>query len=306
MNHITSYPSIYALGHRAIKNIFSSPVVIEEKVDGSQFSMSRTNGVLSCRSKGKDIVLDAPEKLFNQAIAAAQSLDLHDGWVYRGEYLQSPKHNTLAYSRIPTKHIILFDVMTGLETYLTPTEKKFEADRLGLECVPCLYDGTLMEDWPMDRTMSEAWAESLLQTESILGGQKVEGFVVKNYNIFVEPDKKIAVAKYVSANFKEKHRGEWTKANPGSADIVHNLITQLKTDARWRKAIQHLREVDKITDAPQDIGPLILEVQADIAKEETEYIKEALFLHFFPQIKRGVIAGLPEWYKKQLGFEVAA
>ena len=64
MNHIPSYPSIYALGHRAIAEILSSPVVIEEKIDGSQFSMCRTDGVLSCRSKGKDMILDAPEKMF--------------------------------------------------------------------------------------------------------------------------------------------------------------------------------------------------------------------------------------------------
>jgi len=141
MNQINSYPSIYALGHRAISDIFASPPVIEEKVDGSQFSMARINGELVCRSKGKDLVVEAPEKMFLRAVATAKGLDLHDGWTYRGEYLNSPKHNTLAYSRTPEKNIIIFDVMTGPETYLTPTEKRAECERLGLECVPCFYDG---------------------------------------------------------------------------------------------------------------------------------------------------------------------
>lgn len=44
----------------------------------------------------------------------------------------------------------------------------------------------------------------------------------------------------------------------------------------------------------------IRETQADIAKEESTYIKERLFHHFWPQISRGVIAGLPEWYKAEL------
>lgn len=33
-----SYPSIYALGHRAIVDLLKGPVFIEEKIDGSQFS----------------------------------------------------------------------------------------------------------------------------------------------------------------------------------------------------------------------------------------------------------------------------
>ena len=33
-----SYPSIFALGHRALAELFLDPVVVEEKVDGSQFS----------------------------------------------------------------------------------------------------------------------------------------------------------------------------------------------------------------------------------------------------------------------------
>lgn len=299
MNHIASYPSIYALGHRSIKDIFSSPIVIEEKVDGSQFSMSHTNGVLSCRSKGQDIVIDAPEKLFIAGVEAAKSLDLHDGWVYRGEYLKTPKHNTLAYNRIPTKHIIIFDIMTGVEEYLTPEQKREECTRIGLECVPCFYDGTGIDNWPKDRGLSAAWAEGLLQNDSILGGCKVEGFVVKNYAQFTQ-EKKIAIAKFVSEAFQEKHRSAWKKANPSAGDFVQHIIAELKTEARWNKAVQHLRDDGKLDESPKDIGALIKEVQADIEKEEGEAIKESLYQHFKGQISRGVIAGLPEWYKEKL------
>jgi hypothetical protein len=294
MKHISSYPSIFAVGHRSIKNIFDSPVVIEEKIDGSQFSMSRTDGELSCRSKGKDIIPDAPEKMFNAAIETAQSLDLHDGWIYRCEYLSKPKHNTLAYARVPRLHLILFDVMTAPETYLTPDEKKTEADRIGIECVPCFANGVV---W--DGGLPAFAAEQYLQIDSILGGCKVEGFVVKNYAQF-GADKKIAIAKYVSEGFQEKHRHEWKLSNPGAGDFVGNLIAQLKTDARWNKAIQHLRDDGKLVDAPQDIGNLIKEVQTDLLKEESDFIKDKLFSHFIGQINRGVIAGLPEWYKAKL------
>lgn len=300
MSHISSYPSIYALGHRAIKEIFSGPVVIEEKVDGSQFSMCRTDGVLSCRSKGKDIIIDAPEKMFGTAIETAKSLDLHDGWTYRCEYLSKPKHNTLVYARIPKQHLIVFDVMTGPETYLTPQEKLDEATRIGLEAVPCFANGQLIE---AGNAMSAGVAEVFLHTDSILGGCKIEGFVVKNYALFT-PDKKIAIAKYVSEAFQEKHRDEWKTANPGAGDFVENLIAKLKTDARWNKAVQHLRDDGNLKGEPQDIGALIREVQKDLIKEELDFIKETLYSHFIGQITRGVIRGLPEWYKEKLaGFD---
>jgi len=304
VKHIPSYPEIYQIGHRQIKDIFATPVIIEEKVDGSQFSMSRTGGVLSCRSKGKDIIIDAPEKMFNAAIETAKSLDLHDGWTYRCEYLGKPKHNTLAYSRVPAKHLIVFDVMTGPETYLTPDEKKEEAERLGLECVPCFFDGFRIEPsaW-VGRTISKGWAEELLSKDSILGGCKVEGFVVKNYNVFT-PDKKIAIAKYVSEAFKEKHSHKWKKSNPTQNDVVQHLIGELKTEARWNKAVQHLRDAGQLDVSLKDIGSLIKEVQSDVRKEEAESIKECLFKHFWPQIQRGIVAGLPEWYKGTLGMNI--
>lgn len=296
MNHISSYPSIYAIGHRSIQGIFSSPVVIEEKIDGSQFSMSSTNGVLSCRSKGQQIVVDAPEKLFAAGVETAKSLDLHDGWTYRCEYLSKPKHNTLAYSRVPAEHLIVFDVMTAPEVYLSVPEKQSEAQRIGLECVPCFAYPQI----ELENGMTASLAETLLQHDSILGGCKIEGFVVKNYNV-ITLEKKIAIAKYVSEAFKEKHQHQWKVSNPSSGDFITSLTASLKTEARWSKAVQHLRDDGKLVNAPQDIPVLIREVQADVAKDEKEEIKDALFKHFYPQINRGVIAGLPEWYKTQIG-----
>jgi hypothetical protein len=157
--HLSSYPSIYTLGHRYLNALLDGPVVVEEKVDGSQFSMARNlDGSLSVRSKGQEIHLGAVPQLFNQAVAVASSLDLHPGWVYRGEYLQKPKHNTLCYSRVPKK----------------------------------------------------------------------------------------------------------------------------------------------LLDAPQDIGPLLVDLQADLVREEGEFIKQRLYDHFIKQVCRGVTAGFPEFYKVHL------
>lgn len=289
---IHSYPSVCAMGHKMISEIFKGDVLVEEKIDGSQFSFGVLDGELTCRSKGAQIIIDAPEQLFNEAVATAKELAprLIPDKIYRGEYLKKPKHNALAYDRVPAKHIILFDIQSANEGYLSYSEKKAEADRLGLEVVPFIFEGTVQ---------SADFLKGLLERVSILGGSKIEGVVVKNYNIFTA-DKKVAMGKFVSEAFKEVHNGEWRKANPTSVDIVTGLICAYKTPARWHKAIQHLRDAGLLENSPKDIGKLIKEVPEDILKECGEEIKDKLFSHFWPQIKRGITAGMPEWYKELL------
>ncbi len=288
--HISSYPSIYALGHRAIEGMLEDEVIIEEKVDGSQFSFCKISGQVYCRSKGVDIIVDAPDKMFFKAVETAKELDLKDGWIYRGEYLKTPAHNTLKYSRTPNKNIILFDVMTAPETYLNPKEKMLEAERIGLESVPLFYQGKL-ENFDM--------LKALLQNDSILGGCKVEGVVVKNYNRFTV-DKKVMIAKFVREDFKEKNQANWKAMNPSKSDFIEMLIVEYKTEARWNKAIQHLRDEGKLEGSPKDIGILMKEVALDIRKDSEVELKERLFSHFWPSLHRGIVGGLPEFYKKKL------
>lgn len=296
MNSWHSYPSIYALGHRALEQLLLDPVLVEEKVDGSQFSFgvfeSADGPYLRCRSKGAQLNIIAPDGMFQRGVAVAQALQdrLHVGWTYRGEYMMKPKHNSLAYDRIPTNHIIIFDINTGEESYLSYDEKAAEAARLGLEVVPRMFEG-MITDLQHFRSM--------LDTVSCLGGQKIEGVVIKNYLRFGQ-DKKALLGKFVSEAFKETHAREWKAANPNRADVVQCLIATLKTDARWHKAVQHLREAGQIEDSPKDIGLLMKEVPVDVAEEEMEYIKTQLFDWAWPQIRRGITAGLPEWYKEQL------
>ena len=289
---IHSYPSVYAIGHKAIEGLFSGPVVVEEKVDGSQLSFGIIDGELQCRSKGKNLILDAPEKMFIKAIETARDLapTLTPGWTYRCEFLGKPKHNTLAYARTPVKHLIVYDVNTGQESYLTPGEKQDEVRRIGLEYVPCFFQGIVTD---------MAMLNSLLATESVLGGTKIEGVVVKNYALFTA-EKKVAMGKYVSEAFKETHAVDWKERNPSATDVVQRLIEKYRTDARWNKAVQHLREAGRIEGSPRDIGMLMREVPLDILKEEEDAIKTALMHHFWPHIMRGATAGLPEWYKQQL------
>ncbi|MEM4134565.1 MAG: RNA ligase family protein [Candidatus Micrarchaeia archaeon] len=286
---IPAYPKVYSLGHKAIKNIFSTPVLVEEKIDGSQFSfMINENGELFCRSKNVQLNLDNPDALFNKAVDIVKSIKdkLIPGWIYRAEYLQRPNHNVLKYSRVPSNHLIGFDIEVGLQEFANYDIKKFEFEQIGLECVPKLYEGEI-------NSVDEI--KSLLETESVLGGEKIEGIVIKNYNLFTD-EKKIMIGKFVSERFKETAKEVWKAGeNP-----VIALGKSLATEARWLKAVQHLAENGELEFSPRDIGKLMSEIINDTLEEEKDFIKDSLYSIFIKDIKREITRGFPEWYKNYL------
>lgn len=301
-----SYPSIFTLGHKAIRHLLDHEVNVEEKVDGSQFSFglvepsevdsvwSDSGLALKIRSKGCVMHIDAPEKMFALAGETVRRLApiLTQGWTYRGEFLAKPKHNALVYDRVPVGNIILYDVSTDDQGFLSYDDKTKEGERLGLEVVPRLYTGRIesIEDF-----------RRFLDTTSVLGGQKIEGVVVKprNYDLY-GLDKKVLMGKFVSEAFKEVHRKAWGESNPTNKDVLALIIASLRMPTRWNKCIQHLREAGKLVDDVQDIGPIIREIPEDIRKEEEDWIKDQLFAHAWPSIRRGVCVGFPEFYKELL------
>lgn len=294
---IQSYPSIYAVGHAALDELLKAPVIIEEKIDGSQFSFGRdASGQLHCRSKGAVINIDSPEALFKTAVewCVANQEKFPEGLTFRCEYLAKPKHNVLAYARVPKNNLIVFDVTAEGERYHTVADKWELAFNLGLECAPMLYAGNI-------RSMDDL--KQLLNLESTLGGQKVEGVVIKPLarDIFGR-DKKLLIGKLVSEDFKEVHKATWKEEHgtPTSGDILQLLAREYATPARWAKARIHLAERAKIENSVRDIGALMKEVGIDVEKECEEEIKEKLFRWAWPQLKRSLTRGLPEWYKNQL------
>lgn len=304
--HLKSYPSIFSFGHRAIADLLTVPVYVQEKIDGSQFSFGLIRSTdleilhgadsyeLICKSKGAEIFLETADKLFKCAVEYVYSIKdkLVPGWTYRGEVLCRPRHNTLAYDRVPRHNVVIFDVNTSEETYLTYESMTEYAAGLDLEVVPLLYQGIV--------TTADQ-LKAFLETQSFLGGQKVEGVVVKpvGYGLF-GVDKKALMGKYVSEAFKEIHGGEWKKNNPSNNEVVERVALLYKTPARWQKSIQHLKEAGQLEDSPRDIGKLMKEVNTDVLKECEAEIKEELFKQAWPKIARIITAGLPEYYKKML------
>lgn len=288
---ICSFPSVYQLGHPAVIGLMDDDVLVEAKIDGSQASiMLDEAGELRLRSKNQEIQPSTPG-MFAKLVEAAESLKdlLKPGWVYRGEYLAKPHHNAITYDRVPKHNFILFDIMVGYENYLPREAKEAEAARIGLEIVPVLHRG---------RIASLEQLEGLIG-ESILGGTRDEGVVIKNYTRF-GADKKCLMAKYVRPEFKELNQSEWGKSNPSPTAVVDSLILGLRTEARWAKSVQHLREMGILENQPRDLGKLVPELKADIEKECKEEILDVLWKHYWPKIQRGVMVGFPQWYKEQL------
>ena len=291
-----SYPDVCILGHKMVASVLDGTVIVQEKVDGSQLSFGvDEHGVLGMRSKNAEIHTAQPEGMFKLAVDWAinnQSL-LHPDWTYRGEFLQKPKHNALTYSRVPDNNIILFDICDGLESYLSYSVVCAEAERIGLEVVPLFAEGVFTQADILER--KDEW----LTRESVLGGTKVEGVVIKNYSVFTS-EKKVAMAKIVRSDFQEQNAVNWKAINPSTADIIQALTDTYRTEARWRKAAQHLRDSVELQGDMRDISALLKEVNEDVLKECKDEISERLFAYAWPKISRGLTRGLPEWYRAQI------
>ena len=289
---IKAYPKIFTIGQDYIKDIFNEDVEVTEKIDGSQIAWAKIDETLYVRSKGQMLYIENAEKMFAAGIEYLHSIKdkMPDRIVCYGEYLQKPKHNALAYSRIPKNNIILFG-MIGTDDLVQENIDPY-AELLDLERVPVLYRGKI-------NTIEHLL--SFFDRESILGGSKIEGVVVKNFFrrfLLGGQPMPLMAGKVVSEAFKETHREKWGQ-NTGKGQF-ETFKESFRTEARWQKAIQHLQERGQLENAPKDIGALVKEVQQDILTEETESIKNWLFKEFKPEILRKSTAGLPEYYKKKL------
>lgn len=285
-----SYPSILGLHHKYVKDILTQPVVIQEKVDGSQFSFWLDPLGMPVYHSRKTLL--HPGGVGGNFGLAVQTVDtliplLREGWVYRAEAITRPKHNVLKYDRIPKGGLILFDVEKPGGEYLDPFELAVEAGRLELEVVPVFFY-SLWEHFAKELEQFVGW-------DSILGGCKVEGIVIKS-RVLKDPEGQPLMAKLVRDDFKEAHKREF-KVGP---DIIQKIVEALLVERRWEKAVERLRDADALVNAPQDIGPLLKEIHQDVLKEETEWMKDKLFEYSWKQIARGITTGFPEWYKERI------
>ena len=207
------------------------------------------------------------------------------------EFLSKPKHNVLQYKRIPKHHLMLFAAFLPGKGFVDYQQLNALSAVLDIEVVPLLFEGEV-------KNVEEL--KQLLDLESGLGGETVEGIVVKNYaqTVFVADQVFPSLGKFVREQFKERHKTEW-KQKEGKGKW-QAFLESFRTDARFRKAVQHLTEKGELNFTPADIGKLLAELKKDLIEEEKETIKDELYTFFVDEILRKATAGFPEWYKEQL------
>ena len=294
---LKAFPKIFAVGTSYVKEIFNNPVEVTEKLDGSQFVFAKIQGALYFRSKGKEQSVHNADKLFFPPIEHICSVQdrLPEGVVFYSEILNKPKHNTLKYDSTPKNGIAIFGAsdVTGT-TFVSDHDKlKDLAKGIEVDVVPKLFCGKIS-------SLDEL--QLLLNKISYLGGAEVEGVVVKNFEqqlLLGNCPIPILCAKLVSEQFKEVHRKTWKAENTGKGKW-ETFIEGYKTEARWEKAVQHLKESGELENTYADIGKLIKEVQKDITEEEKQIICDFLWREFSGQLLRKSTHGLPEWYKMKI------
>ncbi len=295
---LPSIPKIYRFGERFTNGITSSPVVVEEKYDGSQFTFGMVDGALCCRSKSQDIDLSNPG-MFAAAVETARRIfdegNMSEGEIFLCEYISRPRHNVLTYSRTPKGFLVLCDVAFRRAddqlSFAPPELLNLDAYEMGLEACTVLFKGDVTQEI----------LEALLDHESSLGGTKIEGVVIKNYKRqHSERGNWPQTAKLVSDQFKERAKVRPHNPKAEAHDVVQRLVNALRTEARWMKAVQHLREAGQLTGTSVDIGPLCRELQRDTLEEESDWIGQQLLEEFSKDIAKGVVNGFALWYKDLL------
>lgn len=297
---MTNYGKIWQISHREVKDILQHKVLIEEKIDGSQFSFGKKDGKLWCDSHHQHLNVDAcgddnaggviPGLFWDAVKFCRLSVDaMVEGWTYRGEVLSKPKHNILTYNRVPKNNIVIFDIDRGNQDYLEYNDKVLEAGKLDLETVPQHYYG-----WIPNRASIDA----LLKQQPLLGGKMIEGLVIKAYGQY-GADGKTLMCKIVNVQFREIAK---TDANPFHVqkDTAEHIGKKYGTTARWDKAIQKLTEQNKLSGDMADMPLLMAEVNRDIMEEHLGEIKEALWDRYKKTILGCAKHGLAEYYKAAL------
>lgn len=297
MKGLAKYTKILTLGSSKTENALKGKVVIQEKMDGSlmrwgvdedrTFWMGSKNCLLHCAEENKMFA-----KAVNYLLSKKEWFEkaLRPNTYLFAEFLNNPKHNVLQYEKVPTNNLVLFDIMCNGKWNFDRRTLDELAYTIGIDVIPELYRGKADVNK----------IKELLTTPSYLGKQLVEGVVIKNYKefIFVGNNTYPLFTKYVREEYKEKQRCGWTGARHKLG--LDDFIRSFKSEPRWQKAIQHLKEEGRLTNSPKDIGELIKEVQKDIAEEEKDNIIHFLYRHYIKDILRVSTQGFVEWYKNKL------
>ena len=307
---IKRFPKIKNMGDRLLTHLFDNESEISEKLDGSQFRIYLdSDGLFEVGSKNQEGLelftsriemtkSNGKHDMFDLAVEQAEKLKLKleiyldgigaENITLYTEYLRSKKHNALCYERVPLNNLYLFgtiylrdDKIHNMRT----SDLITLANELNLESPNILYEGKISNQEDL---------KEMLEGESILGGTKIEGIVIKNYSKTYPVDL-LSTERYVGFplagklvrdEFKEVQGGEWNKQKKASS--IDGIAETYLTEARFLKSIQHLKEEEKLTFEKKDLAILIPEVLKDLLGEEGEQINRIILNKFHEEFRRRI------------------
>ncbi len=313
------YIKVPHFGEPLSRGITDGHVYVEEKVDGSQFRVyiPSENKPIQFGSHHQNITTTVP-KMFEVAVESAKKIfspDRYQGYTFYCEFLSSKKHNTLVYNRVPENNLMLFDAYDELHSrWVFPSELPTLAHDLGIEAVPILgeYDNISMTE------LTEKLNEFAKNRVSILGGEIIEGVVIKNYsklhsrhdehgpepglcqivywNSTSVPPQIPYMAKYVRPDFRERNNLEWNRKRNPDLDIALSLATS----SRFTKVINHAREQGlPLTDTMKDVSILLKVLEKDFTTEDKLYVQEKLWDAYNEDVWRQLVKQFVTWYKEK-------
>ena len=299
---IRTLPSIDAAKAKHLKNIDTTQrVIIQEKIDGSQFTICRKGNEVHYYNKHKK--KDPRGSTFRNSWLYLQGKThfLKEHYSYHGEALRTRQSNTVAYERCP--FWVIYEIVRPDNTILTPEEMDELLKDTPFETVQILYDngGTGAVENKADIDLAAITTKLMAQIEageikSSLGGTP-EGFVLKVLNAPHKDRTKISRFKFVRKAFKEANSSKRERLPEVSdEEFIQALGDVYNCEPRFQKAVQHLQEDDRWgTDMDKNIHPMVDELDNDLLKQDIDEIKTQLFIRFFPQISKAARVGLREF-----------
>ena len=288
---IRTLPSITEGTEATLQNLDPKEqrIIIQEKVDGSQLTIFKSDGVLHFYNKNKPCHPQGAPFL-----NAFLSLQCHpeffkEGYFYHGESMKSKRTITCEYQRVPRFYWIVYEIVKEDNYILTPEEMTEHLANTGIETVQILYDSKDQPETDLVKFVPELLHK--LETGEIKSslGNLCEGFVLKRLNQIKDDKLVISRAKFVRTKFQEQHHQKKGKIQEVSDEQFIKEIGEIyNTNARRNKAIQHLQDKGNWDDKKleSNISKMVAELDNDLLKEAEQDIKNMLFVRFWPEISR--------------------
>jgi len=289
------YPDIERLGSEDNKDILAfneDTLVIEEKVDGGNgsFWIEEENNLIHFGSRNRDLTIENDNKAFaRQQIQLKEHLQalekegikLNPDYYYYGEWMA--KH-TITYTKAP--FMIGLDIrlkhannQEGFGFFLGRDAKEQEFARINLECVPCIWRGTVGE-------LKKLNIRELIPKSKYYDGF-AEGIVIKNYCRKHPYDNHQLYAKLVRDEFKEDNKAVFGSLKGQITDTT-KIIEEFCTDARIRKAVLKFVNEDNLKLELALMQKVPTYVIKDILKEEFSTIYDKYKFIDFKEMKQKI------------------